>query len=85
MRVEEAEREVDVLREDLSQAQERINTLLEMNQPGFHLGSEDEGGEDRMRRESTASSSEEASMAFDKVSPSPVLSRATLMRSLRKS
>ena len=65
MRVEEAEREVDVLRDDLTQAQHRITTLLEVNQPDFRLGSEDEG-DDRHRRESSASS-EEASMAFDKV------------------
>ena len=67
MRVEEAEREVETLREDLAQAQQRINTLLEMNQPGFHMDSEDEG-DDHQRRRNSAGSSEEASMAFDKVS-----------------
>jgi len=67
MRVEEAEREVEVLRDDLAQAQHRITTLLEMNQPGFHLGSEDESEVHRSRRDS-AGSSEEASMAFDKFS-----------------
>jgi predicted RNase H-like nuclease (RuvC/YqgF family) len=66
MRVEEAEREAEGLREDLAQAQHRIATLLEVNGPGYHLGSEDEGDEERLRRESTGSS-EEASMAFDKV------------------
>jgi hypothetical protein len=66
MRVEEAEREVETLREDLAQAQQRITTLLEMNQPGFHLESEDEDDAHRRRRDSTGSS-EEASMAFDKV------------------
>lgn len=66
MRVEEAEREVDTLRDDLAQAQQRITTLLDMNQPGFHLESEDEGDELGRRRDS-AGSSEEASMAFDKV------------------
>ncbi len=67
MRVEEAEREAETLREDLARAQQRITTLLEMNQPGFHLESEDEGDELRRTRDS-AGSSEEASMAFDKVS-----------------
>lgn len=66
MRVSEAEREVEVLRDDLAQAQNRITTLLEMNQPGFQLGSEDEDG---MGRRDSIGSSEEASMAFDKVSP----------------
>ena len=66
MRVEGAEREVETLREDLAQAQERITTLLEMNQPGFQLESGDEGHVDLTRRDSTGSS-EEASMAFDKV------------------
>ena len=70
MRVEEAEREVEILREDLAQAQQRITTLLEMNQPGFHLESEDEADE-HQRRRGSAGSSEEASMAFDKVSLSP--------------
>jgi len=63
MRCEEAEREVDTLREDLSQAQQRINTLLDMGGEGFGLGSDDD------RRQSLGSAtSEEASMAFDKVS-----------------
>lgn len=64
MRVEEAEREVEVLRDDLTQAQHRISTLLEMGGGnGFGLGSED--GHEEMRSEE---GSEEASMAFDKVS-----------------
>jgi len=57
-RVEEAEREVGVLRDELGQAQVRIETLLEMGQ-----GSEDGLGVER----SEEGSSEEASMAFDKV------------------
>jgi uncharacterized protein involved in exopolysaccharide biosynthesis len=66
MRCEEAEREVEVLREDLTQAKERINTLLEMGGPGgFGAGSDEESGEDRRRG---SASSEEASMAFDRVS-----------------
>ena len=60
MRCEEAEREMEGLRDDLSQAQQRINTLLDMGGEGF--GVSDEDG----RRESLGSS-EEASMAFDKV------------------
>lgn len=64
MRVEEAEREVEVLREDLAQAQHRIATLLEVGGPnGFGLMSEDGHGEGR-----SDEGSEEASMAFDKVS-----------------
>jgi len=70
MRVEEAEREVETLRDDLTQAQHRITTLLEMNQPGFHLESEDEREHEGRRRDS-GDSSEEASMAFDKVSLMP--------------
>jgi hypothetical protein len=67
MRVEEAEREVEVLRDELAQAQHRISTLLEMGQPGFEGGSEDgDGVRDGERRDSLGSS-EEASMAFDKV------------------
>lgn len=66
MRVDEAEREVEVLRDDLAQSQNRITTLLEMNQPGFQLGSEDEEG---AGRRDSMGSSEEASMAFDKVCP----------------
>ncbi len=68
MKVEDAEREVESLREDLSQAQRRISTLLEMQGHGDHgydLGSED--GDGGLRRESMEGS-EEASMAFDKVS-----------------
>lgn len=68
-RVEDAEREVEVLREDLIQAQMRITTLLEMQgngDNGYHLESEDEG-EGRGRGGSNVSS-EEASMAYDKVS-----------------
>ena len=60
MRCEEAEREVETLREDLSQAQQRINTLLDMGDGGFGVGSNDE-------RIESMESSEEASMAFDKV------------------
>jgi len=66
MRVEEAEREVEVLRDELAQAQHRISTLLEMGQPGFEGGSED--GEGGAGRRDSLGSSEEASMAFDKVS-----------------
>ena len=66
MRVQESEREVESLREDLAQAQQRITTLLEMNQPRFHLESEDEGDDHRHRRDSAGS--EEATTAFDKVS-----------------
>jgi hypothetical protein len=61
-RVDEAEKEVGVMRDELAQAQARIETLLEMGQGGFvGMGSED--GDVR----SEAGSSEEASMAFDKV------------------
>lgn len=66
MRVDEAEREVEVLRDDLAQAQNRITTLLEMNQPGFQMG--DDGYEDGAGRRDSVGSSEEASMAFDKAS-----------------
>lgn len=63
MRCEEAEREVEVLRDDLAQAQQRISTLLDMGgETGFGLGSD----EDHQRE--SLGSSEEASMAFDKVS-----------------
>jgi chromosome segregation ATPase len=69
MRCEEAEREVDLLREDLTQAKGRINTLLEMGGPaGFSTGSDEDSGDDRRR---SAESTEEASMAFDKVSFAP--------------
>lgn len=67
MRCEAAEREVEVLREDLAQAQQRINTLLEMNGQGFGLHSEDESETEGPGRRGSAGSSEEASMAFDKV------------------
>jgi hypothetical protein len=63
-RLEEAEREMGQLRDELGQAQNRIETLLEMNQPGEY-GSEVGGGGSRRGSEG---SSEEASMAFDKVS-----------------
>ncbi|KAK4684618.1 hypothetical protein P7C73_g5552, partial [Tremellales sp. Uapishka_1] len=69
-RVEEAEKEVENLREDLAQAQHRISTLLEMNQSGYQLGSEDEGegeGERGFGRRDSTQSSEEASVAFDKL------------------
>ena len=66
MRVQDSEREVETLRDDLAQAQQRITTLLEMNQPRFQLESEDEGDEHRHRRDSAGS--EEATTAFDKVS-----------------
>lgn len=62
MRCEEAEREVEVLRDDLAQAQQRISTLLDMGEGGFGLGSDEDN------RRDSAGSSEEASMAFDKVS-----------------
>jgi len=68
--VEEAEREVGVLRDELGQAQVRIETLLEMGQ-----GSEDGLGVER----SEEGSSEEASMAFDKVRKAvrpPIISAA---------
>ena len=52
-RVEEAEKELEGMREELGQAQARIETLLEM---GDGDGERSEEG------------SEEASMAFDKVS-----------------
>jgi hypothetical protein len=52
-RVEEAEKELEGMREELGQAQARIETLLEM-------GDGDEGRSEE--------GSEEASMAFDKVS-----------------
>jgi hypothetical protein len=51
-RVEEAEKELEGMREELGQAQARIETLLEM-------GDGDEGRSEE--------GSEEASMAFDKV------------------
>lgn len=84
MRCEDAEREVEGLREDLGQAQQRISTLLDMGQ----LGSDDDDDDDReddedqeseegglgvgkLRggggRRGSGESSEEASMAFDKV------------------
>ena len=68
MRCDEAEREVEGLRDDLAQAQQRINTLLEMGggSNGYQLHSEDEGGPNGRR--TSVASSEEASMAFDKVS-----------------
>lgn len=74
MRVEEAEREVEILREDLAQAQQRISTLLEMGgSNGFDLGSEDgEGGEGGSEEDN----SEEATMAFDKVSYSSRFQRS---------
>jgi hypothetical protein len=52
-RVEQAEKELEGMREELGQAQARIETLLEM-------GDGDEGRSEE--------GSEEASMAFDKVS-----------------
>lgn len=67
MRVEEAEREVEILREDLAQAQQRISTLLEMGGAnGFDMGSDDGDHQGRGSDEN----SEEATMAFDKVSSS---------------
>lgn len=71
MRVDEAEREVEVLRDDLAQAQNRITTLLEMNQPGFQMGDDEYGDRDGAGRRDSMGSSEEASMAFDKVSLRP--------------
>jgi hypothetical protein len=89
MRVEEAEREVEVLRDELAQAQHRISTLLEMGQPGFEGGSEDGDGNREGERRDSLGSSEEASMAFDKVGhpPLPVHKAADwmLMGSSRKS
>lgn len=66
-RVEDAEREVEVLREDLAQAQHRINTLLGMG-PGLGMGSGAESVDEHGQRRASGGSSEEASMAFDKVS-----------------
>lgn len=67
-RSDEADRENELLREDLAQAQHRIGTLLEMNQSGINLASDDE--DERlplnMRRGSSASSDGGTSMAFDK-------------------
>ena len=61
MRCEEAEREVETLRDDLAQAQQRISTLLDMGEGGgFGIGSDED-------RRASLESSEEASMAFDKV------------------
>ena len=94
MRVDEAEREVEVLRDDLAQAQNRITTLLEMNQPGFQMEGDYEDG---AGRRDSMGSSEEASMAFDKVSVAdlstsfgssmltiiPVLERAQTMERIR--
>lgn len=63
MRMEEAEREVEILREDLVQAQQRIATLLEVGGPnGYDVESDVEHD---VRSDEN---SEEASMAFDKVS-----------------
>lgn len=71
-RVDDAEKECDTLREELIQSQTRINTLLEMNQPRFGVGSEDGDADeldlDGLGRGGSEESSEEASMAFDKVS-----------------
>lgn len=67
-RSDEADRENELLREDLAQAQHRIATLLEMNQSGINLGSddEDERAPLALRRGSSVSSDGGASMAFDK-------------------
>lgn len=65
-RVEDNERDNEALREDLAQAQHRIETLLAINPSGM-MGSDDE--DDRLgalRRGSTASSDGGTSMAFDK-------------------
>lgn len=67
MRTEENERENEALREDLAQAHHRIETLLEINPSGIHLGSDDDDERLGMRRGSSTSSDGGASMAFDKV------------------
>lgn len=67
MRIDDTERESEMLREDLGQAQRRIATLLEMNQSGIHLHSDDEDEHVALRRGSSASSDGATSMAFDKV------------------
>ncbi|EIW73669.1 hypothetical protein TREMEDRAFT_59843 [Tremella mesenterica DSM 1558] len=59
LRMDESEREVEALRDELLQAQQRINTLLEMGQPF----SDDDHVSVKKR---DSASSEEASMAFDK-------------------
>lgn len=59
-RCEEADKEMAVLRDDLAEAQQRINTLLDMGGDGFSP-SDDDG------RRGSLESSEEAAMAFDKV------------------
>ena len=67
MRCEESDREAENLREDLGQAQHRINTLL--GTAGY-----DDMGSDDERRLSLASSEDEdeATMSYDKVSLSPL-------------
>lgn len=71
MRSEEAERDNEVLRDDLAQATHRIETLLEMNQSGIHLGSDDGGERLGLRRHSSASTDGVTSTAFDKVRCDP--------------
>lgn len=66
-RTEDNERENEILREDLAQAQHRIETLLQINPSGIHLGSDDEDERLGLRRGSSTSSDGGASMAFDKV------------------
>lgn len=70
-RVEDAEREVENLREDLQQAQQRISTLLEMGGPNNEFGMGSGDSQDDLARASEDGSSEEASMAFDKVCQTP--------------
>ncbi|KAL1412939.1 hypothetical protein Q8F55_000688 [Vanrija albida] len=66
MRSEEAERDNEALRDEVAQCQHRIDTLLEMNQSGIHLGSDDGGERIGLRRHSSASTDGVTSTVFDK-------------------
>ncbi|KAL7423305.1 hypothetical protein Q5752_002606 [Cryptotrichosporon argae] len=70
MRVDDAEREVEALRDELAQAQHRINTLLEMGSGGYGVGSDGDGDHGAASQHGSPRaggvSDDEASMAFDK-------------------
>lgn len=70
-RLQDAEGEMSALRDELAQAHQRINTLLEVRHAGGPGADSEDGSISLSRTISGAESDEEASMAYDKVSPLP--------------